>query len=982
MLSSSDDENAESNDDIDAPDSILWIIDVWTLLEFMLLLASFVAITLHFKAAGKKMSKLTQFHIAHVMFSIYFVTWEALESFTWWMRKIQFPECNSYLWAIRNIGEDIMFAATWVLFAHYWERILGGVSDRRRLWRVILFTLASLIGAAVNVKYPGIVGCLWWEQKNPSNTRLRSIELYAARSLFAALLFLDSTRLASLSYLRVLDLERQRLVAGVRSTSGTFSMMKMIQKAWYLYFICASYLGFFACMLAMTFRDVNADHYAFEAIPLCAELLYFILPGFLMLRATWKRRYLVLTADEDTLRGATATACEDILSVGSGGFEESALGDPLLDEDIEERLCESFDPDHAHFNIHANNEGDVDLSTLLVETPGLRSVFDFQSSHQIPVVVREELTPPAYATSRLVRLFLEDIALPHLKQKQANINASIHLLVQRSRPAIVERRGSIGLFSLQTEHSDLTDRGDTLREDMVDWILSMQSTISKIKLLEAEQAGPNHRLFFKPSALKKSKLLAFYSTNLQVHVTEVRATHAGNTFRISEGDASTARSITVTYGAPAAHSLGWKLGFGDFTDDEYEYEEGEANMSRTTSRERTPRKLSGEVLLKRTPSKATPAKEKNASPEHILRQLEIEFAEEKREAVVLSQALGAIVAASVENLADVLKRRDAAAFRQVQAIGLLVHEVSLMSTSGHETNMIEDMAAALHRLHVTFRLELVATGEAIGGVTESEGFGDINISVASIVPSAALAAAGDEGSSLSGESALVVPMGEMIVTLRIVSSDSNLRTFFTANATSQTVAFDAVPVLLNLGVNEMQSVSNAIGSCGVQTEINRAGSAALRAYFESYVEYGRTFSDKRNCARVITQVQPMLMDLESLIEAEAHDGGKHVSLLLVSCFCARLLNGARTTSCKSAKDRTSMFQTLEICQHALRCGLIQSAEDLQTIVDELRGDNGVRLCNAEANTGSKKFAFNSVQVQALPKELRPPASAASGGVVT
>ena len=107
------------------------------------------------------------------------------------------------------------------------------------------------------------------------------------------------------------------------------------------------------------------------------------------------------------------------------------------------------------------------------------------------------------------------------------------------------------------------------------------------------------------------------------------------------------------------------------------------------------------------------------------------------------------------------------------------------------------------------------------------------------------AAAGDEGSSLSGESALVVPMGEMIVTLRIVSSDSNLRTFFTANATSQTVAFDAVPVLLNLGVNEMQSVSNAIGSCGVQTEINRAGSAALRAYFESYVEYGRTFSDKR-----------------------------------------------------------------------------------------------------------------------------------------
>ena len=243
-----------------------------------------------------------------------------------------------------------MFAATWVLFAHYWERILGGVSDRRRLWRVILFTLASLIGAAVNVKYPGIVGCLWWEQKNPSNTRLKSIELYAARSLFAALLCLTPH-----------DWQVYHLQSGpratatgcrVRSTSGTFSMMKMIQKPG----TCIFHLCVVPWILRVHACDdisrCNADHYAFEAIP-HGRILHSA--RFLMLRATWKRRYLVLTADEDTLRGATATACEDILSVGSGGFEESALGDPLLDEDIEERLC-SFDPDHAHFNIHANNE--------------------------------------------------------------------------------------------------------------------------------------------------------------------------------------------------------------------------------------------------------------------------------------------------------------------------------------------------------------------------------------------------------------------------------------------------------------------------------------------------------------------------------------------------------------------------------------------------------------------------------------------------
>ena len=77
-----------------------------------------------------------------------------------------------------------------------------------------------------------------------------------------------------------------------------------------------------------------------------------------------------------------------------------------------------------------------------------------------------------------------------------------------------------------------------------------------------------------------------------------------------------------------------------------------------------------------------------------------------------------------------------------------------------------------------------------------------------------------------------------------------------------------------------------------------------------------------------------------------------------------------------------MFQTLEDCQIALRDGIIRNADEMQMIIDELRGNDGVRLCNAEANTGSKKFAFNSVQVKALPKELRPPITAASGAVVS
>jgi inositol polyphosphate-4-phosphatase len=62
----------------------------------------------------------------------------------------------------------------------------------------------------------------------------------------------------------------------------------------------------------------------------------------------------------------------------------------------------------------------------------------------------------------------------------------------------------------------------------------------------------------------------------------------------------------------------------------------------------------------------------------------------------------------------------------------------------------------------------------------------------------------------------------------------------------------------------------------------------------------------------------MLDSLADLVEAEAKTRAKLVDLLLVSCFLARAMNGARTTSCKSAKDRTSVFQTLEVARIAQR----------------------------------------------------------------
>ena len=150
------------------------------------------------------------------------------------------------------------------------------------------------------------------------------------------------------------------------------------------------------------------------------------------------------------------------------------------------------------------------------------------------------------------------------------------------------------------------------------------------------------------------------------------------------------------------------------------------------------------------------------------------------------------------------------------------------------------------------------------------------------------------------------------------------------------------------------------------------------------------------------------------MEVEAQECGKAVSaLLLRSAHVARLLHGARTTSCKSAKDRTSVYTTLEVATAAVAervlpgtfnaafahspaaaasnasatsasgaDGLLDADEERALVVqvaNELRGEFGVRLGNCVDNMGRPKYSFNALQVQALPPDLRPPAHTAAGG---
>ena len=169
-----------------------------------------------------------------------------------------------------------------------------------------------------------------------------------------------------------------------------------------------------------------------------------------------------------------------------------------------------------------------------------------------------------------------------------------------------------------------------------------------------------------------------------------------------------------------------------------------------------------------------------------------------------------------------------------------------------------------------------------------------------------------------------------------VTARSSTRTT-TITTTPKLVAVDVRPVLFNIGVNEMQTVANATGSTKMQTDINRTGLKKMQLYLEDFEKFQERFDSSASASGAggaggvavssgagsfvvpwrdeALKCRGLLSTIGAMIDAEesasAGTKSKNVDLLLASSFAARILNGARTTSCKSAKDRTSMFHTLE-----------------------------------------------------------------------
>uniref|UniRef100_A0A3Q0SB25 Inositol polyphosphate-4-phosphatase type II B n=1 Tax=Amphilophus citrinellus TaxID=61819 RepID=A0A3Q0SB25_AMPCI len=98
------------------------------------------------------------------------------------------------------------------------------------------------------------------------------------------------------------------------------------------------------------------------------------------------------------------------------------------------------------------------------------------------------------------------------------------------------------------------------------------------------------------------------------------------------------------------------------------------------------------------------------------------------------------------------------------------------------------------------------------------------------------------------------------------------------------------PVLFNVGINEQQTIAERFGDISLQERINQKNFETLEAYYKSLSE------------KVPVECKCTTFNL-FLLKTSLHPW----------LYICRRLNGIRFTSCKSAKDRTSMSVTLEQC---------------------------------------------------------------------
>ncbi|KAJ0006154.1 hypothetical protein NQD34_013427 [Periophthalmus magnuspinnatus] len=299
----------------------------------------------------------------------------------------------------------------------------------------------------------------------------------------------------------------------------------------------------------------------------------------------------------------------------------------------------------------------------------------------------------------------------------------------------------------------------------------------------------------------------------------------------------------------------------------------------------------------------------------------------QRQHGVFSQTLTAVTSAFILKLHNSLD--DANFLKQLHTIGILAQFEGLLSTYGDELGMLEDMEMGVSELNKVKFLHSMSLSYSTCD-TKAQilpfGFRDSLVVNVPLPP--------ENFSSLPQE----LREGHLI---------------------------HLHPVFFNIGINQQQSLAERFGDSSLQEILNQESCERLRVYCTEL--HDKLNQTGQNQHTDIDTLPELLSALDSCVEAKKR---KNVEVLWLAATVCRKVNGLRLTSCKSAKDRTSMSVTLE------QCALLRERHGLHpqhfsAALDAMRSD-GCRLENVQKNIGCRRFAFTSVQLLAFPKHYRPP----------